>query len=80
MQLKESRIEVPSTSMAAHVVDEEVEIELDERIDINEIPNTENDNEVVLEVKGMPLMLPPALIPRSNYSQVSCSSGTLLFS
>ncbi|KAK7263550.1 hypothetical protein RJT34_31142 [Clitoria ternatea] len=67
--LKESRIEVPSTSMAAHVVDEEVEIELDDRADLNEPPNRENENGMPPKVKGAPLMLPPALIPRSNYSQ-----------
>ncbi|XP_027346200.1 zinc finger CCCH domain-containing protein 13 isoform X2 [Abrus precatorius] len=67
--LKESRIEVPSTSMAAHVVDEEVEIELDDRTNINETANTENENGVANKVKVAPLMLPLALIPRSNYSQ-----------
>ncbi|RYR21772.1 hypothetical protein Ahy_B03g067091 isoform A [Arachis hypogaea] len=68
-KLKEFRNEVPSTSMAAHVFDEEVEIVFDDRIDLNEIAHTENDNEVALEVKGVPLMLPPALIPHTNYSQ-----------
>ncbi|MED6108064.1 hypothetical protein PIB30_020011 [Stylosanthes scabra] len=68
-KLKESRNEVPPTSMAAHVFDEEVEIVFDDRIDLNETAHTENDNEVALEVKGMPLMLPPTLIPRTNYSQ-----------
>ncbi|KAJ1404352.1 putative zinc finger CCCH domain-containing protein 13-like [Sesbania bispinosa] len=68
-KLKESRIEVPSTSMAAHVLDEEVEIEHDDGIDINETANLENENGVIHEMKGVPLMLPPTLIPRSNYSQ-----------
>ncbi|XP_061364498.1 zinc finger CCCH domain-containing protein 13 isoform X2 [Gastrolobium bilobum] len=68
-KLKEPRIEVPSTSMAAHVVDEEVEIELDDGTDINETANTVNENGVAFEVKGVSLMFPPALIPRTNYSQ-----------
>ncbi|RDX84561.1 Zinc finger CCCH domain-containing protein 13, partial [Mucuna pruriens] len=67
--LKQPRVEVPSTSMAAHVVDEEVEIERYDGIDINETANVENENDVAYKVKGAPLMLPPALIPRSNYSQ-----------
>ncbi|KAK7312734.1 hypothetical protein VNO77_36824 [Canavalia gladiata] len=68
--LKESRFEVPSTSMAAHVVDEEIEIEHDDGTDINETANTENENGVANnKVKGAPLMLPPSLIPRSNYSK-----------
>lgn len=79
IQLKESRIEVPSTSMAAHVFDEEVEIELDDGTDINEAANTENENGVAFQGKGIPLMLPPALIPRSNYSQVSSSLGYIFY-
>lgn len=66
---KESRIEVPSTSMAAHVVDEEVDIEHDNGTDTNETSRTENDNGMALQVKGISLMLTPDLIPRSNYSQ-----------
>ncbi|XP_045828494.1 zinc finger CCCH domain-containing protein 13 isoform X6 [Trifolium pratense] len=66
---KESRIEVPSTSMAAHVFDEEVDIEHDNGTDIDETAKTENENAVALQVKGIPLMLTPDLIPRSNYSQ-----------
>ncbi|XP_004514049.1 zinc finger CCCH domain-containing protein 13-like isoform X2 [Cicer arietinum] len=68
-KLKESRIEVPSTSMAAHVFEEEVEIEHDNGNDIKETSNTENDNGVVFQVKGTPFMLPTDLIPHSNYSQ-----------
>ncbi|XP_012575164.1 zinc finger CCCH domain-containing protein 13-like isoform X2 [Cicer arietinum] len=74
-KLKESRIEVPSTSMAAHVFEEEVEIEHDNGNDIKETSNTENDNGVVFQVKGTPFMLPTDLIPHSNYSQVSSSMG-----
>ncbi|GAU48040.1 hypothetical protein TSUD_272180 [Trifolium subterraneum] len=66
---KESRIEVPSTSMAAHVFDEEVDIEHDNGTDIDETAKTENENAVAFQVKGIPLMLTPDLIPRSNYSQ-----------
>lgn len=73
MQLKQPRIEVPSTSMAAHVADEDVDIELYNGNDINETANTENENGVAYKVKAAPLILPPALIPRSNYSQVSSS-------
>ncbi|XP_057455797.1 zinc finger CCCH domain-containing protein 13 isoform X2 [Lotus japonicus] len=68
-KLKESRIEVPSTSIAAHIFDEEVEIELDDRTDINETSNTQYQNGVAFGVKGVPLMLPPSLVPHSNYSQ-----------
>ncbi|CAJ1978990.1 unnamed protein product [Sphenostylis stenocarpa] len=67
--LKQPRIEVPPTSMAAHVVDEDVDVELYNGTDINETANTENENGVSYKVKVAPLMLPPALIPRSNYSQ-----------
>lgn len=67
--LKQPRIEVPSTSMAAHVVDEDVDIELNDGTDIDETANKVNENGVAYKVKGAPLMLPPALIPRSNYSQ-----------
>ncbi|XP_027910094.1 zinc finger CCCH domain-containing protein 13 isoform X1 [Vigna unguiculata] len=67
--LKQPRIEVPSTSMAAHVADEDVDIELYNGNDINETANTENENGVANKVKAAPLMLPPALVPRSNYSQ-----------
>lgn len=80
IQLKESRIEVPSTSIAAHIFDEEVEIELDDRTDINETSNTQYQNGVAFGVKGVPLMLPPPLVPHSNYSQVSSSLGYLFFS
>lgn len=73
LQLKQTGTEAPSTSMAAHMVDEDVEIELLEGTNINETTNAENENAVAYKVKGAPLMLPPALIPRSNYSQVSSS-------
>jgi len=79
IQPTESRIEVPSTSMAAHVVDEEVDIEHDNRTDTNETARTENDNGMALQVKGISLMLTPDLIPRSNYLQVSSSSRYILF-
>ncbi|KHN41231.1 Zinc finger CCCH domain-containing protein 13 [Glycine soja] len=67
--LKQPRIEAPSTSMAAHVVDEDVDIERYDGNDIYETANTENYNGAAYKVKGAPLMLPPALLPRSNYSQ-----------
>lgn len=67
--LKQPRIEVPSTSMAAHVADDDVDIELYNGTDVNETANTENENGVPYKVKAAPLMLPPALIPRSNYSK-----------
>lgn len=78
IQPKESRIEVPSTSMAAHV-DEEVDIEHDNGTDTNETARTENDNGMALQVKGISLMLTPDLIPRNNYSQVSSSLRYILF-
>lgn len=73
IQPKESRIEVPSTSMAAHVFDEEVDIEHDNGADIIENAKTENENGVEFHAKGIPHMLIPDSIPRSNYSQVSSS-------
>ncbi|CAK8575507.1 unnamed protein product [Lathyrus sativus] len=66
---KESRIEVPSTSMAAHVFDEEVDIEHDNGTDISENAKTENENGVEFHVKGISHMLTTDLIPHSNYSQ-----------
>lgn len=79
IQLKESRIEVPSTSMAGHVFDEEVEIEHDIGFDINETAKTEDENGVAFQVKGIPIILPPDLIPRSNYSQVSSYLGYIFY-
>ncbi|KAK7404921.1 hypothetical protein VNO78_05977 [Psophocarpus tetragonolobus] len=68
--LKQPRNEAPSTSMAAHVVDEDVDIEhYDDGNYVNETANTENENGVAHKMKGAPVMLPPALIPRSNYSR-----------
>lgn len=78
MQLKQPRIEAPSTSMAAHVVDEDVDIEHYDGNDIYETANTENYNGAAYKVKGAPLMLPPALLPRSNYLQVSSCVHILL--
>ncbi|KAE9593054.1 putative transcription factor C3H family [Lupinus albus] len=68
-KFKESRIEVPPTSMAAHVIDEEIEIELNDRTDITETVKNKNENGVAHEAKSLLLMLRPGLIPRSNYSQ-----------
>ncbi|XP_019453760.1 PREDICTED: zinc finger CCCH domain-containing protein 13 isoform X1 [Lupinus angustifolius] len=73
-KFKESRIEVPPTSMAAHVIDEEIEIELNDRTDITETVKTQNENGVAHEAKSLLLMLRPPLIPRTNYSRVSSSS------
>ncbi|XP_058729597.1 zinc finger CCCH domain-containing protein 13 isoform X1 [Vicia villosa] len=61
---KESRIEVPSTSMAAHVFDEEVDIEHDNGTDSTENAKTENKNGVEFQVKGISHMLTPDLIPQ----------------
>ncbi|OIW05931.1 hypothetical protein TanjilG_07207 [Lupinus angustifolius] len=68
-KFKESRIEVPPTSMAAHVIDEEIEIELNDRTDITETVKTQNENGVAHEAKSLLLMLRPPLIPRTNYSR-----------
>lgn len=71
VKLKESKVDVPSTSMAAHMVDEEVEIELDDRFEKIETAYAENEK-VALKVKGLPLLLPPVLTPSGkNYSRVS---------
>lgn len=79
VKLKESKVDVlPSTSMAAHVVDEEVEIELDDNIEKMETIHAENENKVALKVNDLPLLLPPALMSSSkNYSQVSSFSTAL---
>lgn len=68
IQPKESRIEVPSTSMAAHVFDEEVDIEHDNGTDIIENAKTENKNGVEFKVKGISHMLTPDLIPQVSSS------------
>ena len=78
LQLKESKIEVPSTSMAAHLLDEEVEIEIDEGTDINETINTQNANGVALG-EGYTSYAFPVFVPCSNYSQVSSFLTYLFF-
>lgn len=69
LQLKslDSRHVLPSTSMAAHAVDE-VEIELEDNIGVVGTASTGVEN----ETNGLPLTLPPPLpILKNNYSQVS---------
>ncbi|KAI4322558.1 hypothetical protein L6164_022239 [Bauhinia variegata] len=68
-KLKESRPELPSSSMVAHTVDEDVEIELDDKTEIPETAHPENGNGPAFKVKGMPLLLPPVLTLGNNYSQ-----------
>ncbi|KAI4334089.1 hypothetical protein L6164_018822 [Bauhinia variegata] len=68
-KLKGSRIELPSTSMAAHMVDEEVDIELDDKTDILETARREDEHGAAFESKGLPLLLPPASTLHNNYSR-----------
>ncbi|XP_028785627.1 zinc finger CCCH domain-containing protein 13 isoform X2 [Neltuma alba] len=68
-KLKESRVGVPSTSMAAHVVDEEVEIELDDKIERTETAPSENENEVAFKVRSLPMLPPTLTTAGTNYSQ-----------
>ncbi|XP_054815757.1 zinc finger CCCH domain-containing protein 13 isoform X2 [Prosopis cineraria] len=68
-KLKESRVGVPLTSMAAHVVDEEVEIELDDNIEKIETAPAENENEVAFKVRSLPLLPPTLSSSGTNYSQ-----------
>lgn len=72
VQLKENRAGVPLTSMAAHVVDEEVDIELDDKIEKTETAPAEIENEVAVKARSLPL-LPPTLTSGTNYSRVSSS-------
>lgn len=76
VQLKASRAGVPLTSMAAHVVDEEVEIEFDDKDtrEKNEFPGpVEIENGVVYKARSLPLLPPTLTSSGTNYSQVSSS-------
>lgn len=73
MQLKSSEtgLVLPSTSMAAHAVDEEVEIDLEDNIRVmTASPRVEKRAKD--EIMGLPIPLPPPPpILKNNYSLVS---------
>lgn len=74
MQLKssESGPVVPSTSMAAHAVDTEIDIELDEKIENVENASRRDEEEPAYESERFPLPLPPPPpFPPKNFSRVS---------
>lgn len=73
VQLKENRAGVPLTSMAAHVVDEEVDIELDYKIEKTETAPAEIENEVAVRARSVPLLPPTLTSSGTNYSRVSSS-------
>lgn len=72
MQLKvsESGLLLPSTSTAAHVVDEVIEI--DEKFEVVGNSSARVEKEVEYEVRGLPFPLPPPPpLPQNAYLQVS---------
>ncbi|KAK4286245.1 hypothetical protein QN277_002828 [Acacia crassicarpa] len=68
-KLKDSRAGVPLTSMAAHVADEEVDIELDDNIDKTETAPSEIENEVAFKAGSFPPLPPTLTSSGTNYSQ-----------
>lgn len=62
----------PSTSMAAHAIDELVEIEAEENIEVVETASGKIDKGAsTCGVRRLPFLLPPPLpVPRNTYSQV----------
>lgn len=80
MQLKisESAPVVPSTSMAAHPVDTEVEIESEDKIEMVGKASGKIEEGAAYENVSFSLPLPPPPIPKNNYSQVIIASGCLL--
>lgn len=79
MKVSESALVVPSTSIAAHVVDEEVEIELEDKIEVVETAATGIEEGPTDEIAGVPFPLPPPPpIHQNNYQQV-CPSTSALF-
>lgn len=79
MKVSESALVVPSTSIAAHVVDEEVEIELEDKIEVVETAATGIEKGPTDEIAGVPFPLPPPPpIHQNNYQQV-CPSTSALF-
>ncbi|KAF2284992.1 hypothetical protein GH714_034179 [Hevea brasiliensis] len=64
-------LSAPSTSMAAHAIDELVEIEVEENIEVVETTSVEIDKgATTYGVRRVPFLLPsPPPFPQSNYSQ-----------
>jgi hypothetical protein len=73
MKSLESAVVVPSTSMAAHAVDEEVEIELEDKTEVYETAATGIEKEPSCEIMGMQFPLPPPPPIRQNNYSVVCS-------
>ncbi|PON68775.1 Zinc finger, CCCH-type [Parasponia andersonii] len=70
LKTSESGFLLPSTSMAAHAVDEDVEIELDDNVGVIGTASTRFEKGVAGKIKGLPLTLPsPPPILKTNYSQ-----------
>lgn len=73
----ESGLLLPSTGMAAHAVDDEIEIELEDNVDAVETTTTRVG--VTYESKSLQLPLPPPPpILKNNYSQVGQYIDVLL--
>lgn len=66
---------LPSTSMAAHAIDELVEIELEENIEVVENVSTQIDKgATTYDDRRLPFVLPPPpQVPRNTYPQVGWS-------
>ncbi|KAK9924584.1 hypothetical protein M0R45_032948 [Rubus argutus] len=70
LKSSESGPVVPSTSMAAHAVDTEIDIELDEKIENVENASRRDEGEPAYESERFPLPLPPPPpFPPKNFSR-----------
>lgn len=78
LKISESAPVVPSTSMAAHPVDTEVEIEPEDKIEMVGKASGNIEEGAAYENVSFSLPLPPPPIPKNNYSQVIIVSGCLL--
>lgn len=81
MQSKNSESEpaVPSTSMAAHAVDTEIDIELDGKLENVDIASRRIEGEPTYESGIFPLPLPPPPpFPPKNFSQVSTFQSMII--
>ncbi|KAH7533032.1 hypothetical protein FEM48_Zijuj04G0086500 [Ziziphus jujuba var. spinosa] len=68
LKRSETGLVLPSTSMAAHAVDEEVDIELEDNIRA-ETASTRAEKGATYEIMGLPFPLPPPLpVLKNNYS------------
>ncbi|CAL9013791.1 unnamed protein product [Prunus brigantina] len=69
LKISESAPVVPSTSMAAHPVDTEVEIEPEDKIEMVGKASGKIEEGAAYENVSFSLPLPPPPIPKNNYSQ-----------